>query len=195
MSKRRKTKDPKSINGVPIPGPGEIAFIQGKAKFGKTTLWRWIAFHLKISGSINFAIDPHGVTGDEMDFALRATRHEGDIRAKILESEVDRFIDCIPINSKKPVFLFIDEAQKWLRPNEENKSIKEVVDSGRNENIGIIVNTRKMKSASTSIRDSVNLVYCFHVKDQDVRKAMSRWLDADCEILKPLKKKEFEVFE
>ena len=169
--------------------------IVGKGKSGKTVLWRWLAHELKKIGFIIFGIDPHNKGGEEFDFLLRATKHGEQRRKKITNEEVIKFIECIPENHSKGIFLFVDEISKWLRPNSGVNELRDVIESGRNDNIGIVATARKSHYVRTELRESYDLLFSFQIRDPDERQYMSKWLNYDCEPLKKLKKRKFWSFD
>ncbi len=169
--------------------------ILGKGKSGKTTLWRWLAHELKKKDFVNFGIDPHNKGGEEFDFLLRPTKHEGERRNKITNEEVKTFIECIPENHTKGVFLFVDEISKWLRPNSGVNELRDLIESGRNENIGIVGTVRKSHYVRPELRESYDLLFSFQIRDPDERQYMSKWLNYDCGPLKKLKRRKFWSFD
>lgn len=83
--------------------------------------------------------------------------------------------------------LVVDEVQKFARRNFYIcNAFQEIVNRGRAQGIGLIVNTRRPAMIHRDIRSNSDHVICFVLQEEDDRKYMGKWINVDPQKIKEL---------
>jgi len=157
--------------------------IVGMKAAGKTTLTK---FYLKSLTSLIFIDPTWQLDGfgyvihypDRLDAAFREWK-------KIVyqpipmttEAYTQVFDSCLGLYNYT---LGIDEIDKFAKPRWYIcDSLKELINRGRRQGIGLICNTRRPHLIHNDIRSSSDHVVCFKLHEERDRKYMAEWLEVD----------------
>lgn len=91
--------------------------------------------------------------------------------------------------------LIIDEVDRFARPRHYiSDQLREIVNRGRVQGIGLIVNSRRPAMTHMDLRSNANYVVCFHLHETRDVEYVSEWIGTSEETIKALKGHESLLF-
>ena len=102
------------------------------------------------------------------------------------------FLECLQFQNYT---LIIDEVDHFARPRHYiSDNLREIVNRGRAQGIGLIVNSRRPASTHMDLRSNADYVVCFHLHEKRDREYVAEWIGCTEEQIKGLREHESLLF-
>ena len=169
----------------------DFVCIFGRKGRGKTVYTRFIAKHLKrfIVLDTTWQLGGLGYVIHYPDRLIESFKKYPQVVYQPMKYDQDSlcrfFAGCLHFSNYT---LIIDEVDRFARPRWYMcDQLREIVNRGRAQGIGLIVNSRRPASTHMDLRSNADYVVCFHLHETRDLEYVAEWIGTSQETIKALK--------